>query len=192
MGEGDSYRIPLRQVNKPMPSPQLSVPARAVLLFSLLALTTCANVRPNPTQPYIIPGGPGDTSFSRAGGEDSGTIFRYPPDRSVSAYGIGINAFLWRGALETLGALPLASADPFGGVILTDWYSPPNAPGERFKETVLILGRDLNGNAVRVNVFRQVNQNGRWVDAPVSPTVQADIRNRVLDRARALRQQSVG
>jgi hypothetical protein len=179
----------LLQVNKTMRVPQFS--ACAVLLIGFLALTACANVQPNPTPPYIIPQGPGDTSFTRIGGPDSGTIFRYPPDRPVPAYGIGVNAFLWRGALETLGALPLASADPFGGVILTDWYSPPNAPGERFKETVLILGRDLSGDAVRVNIFRQVNQNGRWVDAPVNPTVQADIRNQVLDRARALRQQSL-
>jgi hypothetical protein len=187
-----THRILLPQVNNPMQPNQLSVQALAVPLICSMMLTACANVRPNPTPPYIIPGGPGDTSFTRVGGQDSGIIFRYPPERSVPGVGTGVNAFLWRGALETLGALPLASADPFGGVILTEWYSPPNTPGERFKETVLILSRDLRGDAVQVSVFHQVDRGGRWIDAPVSPEVQADIRNRVLDRARTLRQQATG
>ena len=38
---------------------------------------------------------------------------------------LGVNAYLWRGALDTLSFMPLASADPFGGVIITDWYSRP-------------------------------------------------------------------
>src|SRR6476661_7363353 len=42
--------------------------------------------------------------------------------------GIGVNAYLWRGALETINFIPLASADPFGGLIITDWYQPANTP----------------------------------------------------------------
>src|ERR1700722_13995350 len=53
--------------------------------------------------------------------------------------GLGVNAYLWRGALETLAFMPLASADPFGGVIITDWYQPQQSPGERFKATAYIL-----------------------------------------------------
>jgi hypothetical protein len=151
-------------------------------------LAGCANVQPNPSQPYIIPGGPGDTSFSRLGGADSGVIFRWPkqPEAWGSGLRVGVNPFLWRGALQTVGALPLISADPFGGVIITDWYSPTGAPDERFKESVFILGRDLRSDAVRVAVFRQVYRDGRWEDAPVNPTLQNDLQNRVVDSARAL------
>jgi hypothetical protein len=173
--------------------PLLSVRPVGALLVCALALSACGNLQPNPTPPGIIPQGPGDPSFSRIGGPESGVIFKYPVDRSVSSasgYGVGVNAFLWRGALETLSTLPLTSADPFGGVIITDWYSPANAAGQRFKDTVLITGRDLRGDAVRVNVFRQVNQGGSWVDAPVNPGLQTDIQNRVLDRARVLRDQA--
>ena len=42
--------------------------------------------------------------------------------------GLGVNSFLWRASLDTLSFMPLASADPFGGVIITDWYAPPDAP----------------------------------------------------------------
>jgi hypothetical protein len=101
-----------------------------------------------------------------------------------------VNAYLWRGALDTLAFMPLASADPFGGVIITDWYEPPSSPGERFKATAYILGRQLRADGVRVSIFRQVQQGGRWVDAAVSPVTTSDIENKVLARARELRSQT--
>jgi hypothetical protein len=101
--------------------------------------------------------------------------------------GLGVNAYLWRGALETLSFMPLASADPFGGTIITDWYSPPGVSDERFKVNAFIVGRELRSDAVRVSVFRQVLVNGQWQDAPVSNLTVGDIENRVLDRARQLR-----
>ncbi len=103
---------------------------------------------------------------------------------------LGVNAYLWRGALDTLSFMPLASADPFGGTIITDWYQPPSSPSERFKATAYILGRQLRADGVRVSIFRQVLQNGQWVDAPVSPATTGDIENKVLARARELRAQS--
>ncbi|MCL2427929.1 MAG: DUF3576 domain-containing protein [Alphaproteobacteria bacterium] len=103
---------------------------------------------------------------------------------------LGVNAFLWRGTLDTLSFMPLASADPFGGVIITDWYSPPAALGERFKATAYILGRQLRADAVRISIFRQVVEHGQWVDAPVSAETVAEIENKVLARARELRTQS--
>jgi hypothetical protein len=103
---------------------------------------------------------------------------------------LGVNAYLWRGALDTLAFMPLASADPFGGVIITDWFEPPAAAGERFKATAYILGRQLRADGVRVSIFRQVQQNGRWVDAPVTQSTIGDIENKVLARARDLRSQT--
>ena len=104
--------------------------------------------------------------------------------------GLGVNAYLWRAALDTLSFMPLASADPFGGVIITDWYQPPAAEGERFKATAYILGRQLRADAVRVTVFRQVQQGTQWVDAPVSASTTSEIENKVLARARELRSQA--
>ncbi len=103
---------------------------------------------------------------------------------------LGVNAYLWRGALDTLSFMPLASADPFGGVIITDWWEPPQAPGERFKADCYILGRELSAGALRVAIFRQVLTNGQWADAAVSPGTVSDIENRILDRARTLRSES--
>jgi hypothetical protein len=103
---------------------------------------------------------------------------------------LGVNAYLWRGALDTLSFMPLASADPFGGVIITDWYSPPSTPNERFKATAYILGRQLRADGVRVTIFRQVLQDGRWVDSTVTSSTNGEMENKVLARARELRSQS--
>ena len=61
--------------------------------------------------------------------------------------------------------MPLAQADPFGGVIITDWYSPPETPDERFKLTVYILDPVLRADGVKVAVFRQTDGENGWADA---------------------------
>jgi len=104
--------------------------------------------------------------------------------------GLGVNAFLWRASLDTMSFMPLASADPFGGVIITDWYQPPTTPGERFKVTAYIMGRQLRTDGLRVTVFRQVEQGGQWVDAPVNANTASEMEDKVLARARQLRSQA--
>jgi Domain of unknown function (DUF3576) len=101
--------------------------------------------------------------------------------------GIGVNSFLWRASLDTLNFMPLASADPFGGVIITDWYSDPTTPSERFKATVYILDTRLRADALNVSIFRQQQANGAWVDATVDPETEVQIENAILTRARQLR-----
>jgi hypothetical protein len=106
---------------------------------------------------------------------------------------LGVNTWLWRATLETVDFMPLASADPFGGVIITDWYAPPETPDERFKVTVLIRDRALRADGVRVSVFRQVrDQNGAWSDAPVDGRTATSLEDTILTRARQLRVASVG
>ena len=115
------------------------------------------------------------------------------PDASGGDAGIGVNSYLWRASLDTVSFMPLASADPFGGVIITDWYSPPQATNERFKINVYILGRDLRADGVRAAIFRQLldpNTNS-WVDASVEPKTQTDVENAILTRARQLRIASI-
>jgi hypothetical protein len=103
---------------------------------------------------------------------------------------LGVNAFLWRGSLDTLSFMPLVSADPFGGVIITDWFAPPETPGERFKITVYILGRQLRSDGVRVSVFRQVQRAGQWIDVAASADMGPALEDKILVRARDLRIQS--
>ncbi len=108
-------------------------------------------------------------------------------DKDEGETGIGVNAFLWRAALDTVSFMPLASADPFGGTILTDWYSPPETPNERFKLNVLILSKRLKSDGVRVQVFRQVKRGGEWRDREVADDTGPKLEDAILTRARQLR-----
>ena len=102
--------------------------------------------------------------------------------------GIGVNSFLWRASLDTLSFMPLNSADPFGGVSITDWYSPPETPNERFKITGYILGTALRSDAIKVAVFRQVRVGtDQWADAVVEPSTVTAMEDSILTRARQLR-----
>lgn len=113
---------------------------------------------------------------------------------SVDTLKGGVNAYLWRGAIDTLSFMPLASADAQGGVILTDWYSPPHVSEERFKMAVYILDRRLRSDALKVVIFRQVRSStkasAQWEDEPVADSTVADITTHILERARQLRAQN--
>jgi hypothetical protein len=122
---------------------------------------------------FTLFGGRNRSSAAAAGGDGSS--------------GIGVNAYLWRGALETIDFMPLASADPFGGLIITDWYQPPEQQNERLKLHILILDRSLRADAVKVSVFRQVRDGGGWIDASVDPNTPRALEDKILTKARELR-----
>ena len=105
---------------------------------------------------------------------------------------LGVNSFLWRASVDTISFMPVNSADPFGGVIITDWHSSTEAPSERFKLNVYILGRALRADGVRVAVFRQVqDRRGAWKDAGVPEETRIKIEDAILFRARQLRNQTL-
>lgn len=104
---------------------------------------------------------------------------------------IGVNAYLWRAALETVSFAPLLQADSAGGVIVTDWYANPANPGERVKVTVTILDQDLRADALRVAASRQVNEGGNWIEAPVQAATVQKLEDIILTKARDLRRQGL-
>ena len=104
---------------------------------------------------------------------------------------IGVNSYLWRAALDTLSFAPMAQVESNGGVIVTDWYANPSAPGERAKITVTILDKDLRADALRVATSRQVMQNGQWVEAPVAAATVQKLEEIILTKARDLRRGAV-
>lgn len=107
---------------------------------------------------------------------------------SASTSPISVNSFLWRATLDTLSFMPLVSADPFGGVIITDWFTPPESAEERFKLTVYILSRSLQSDGLKVAVFRQIRDDaGNWIDAEVTEGTARKLEDGILARARELR-----
>ena len=156
---------------------------RIGLLFFVAAILTACGVlptaKPIEEKPRESIFGPGGLKF---GGGDQ-------QQDSAPTGGIGVNSFLWRASLDTIAFMPLNSADPFGGVILTDWYSPPGTPNERFKVTVYILDRRLRVDALKTTVFRQVRGglNQAWQDAATRPETALELEDAILTRARQFR-----
>ena len=83
--------------------------------------------------------------------------------------------------------MPLASADPFGGVIITDWYVAPAAPDERLKVTIYIMDRNLRADGLKVVVFRQTRNGANWNEAAPTPDTAHKLEDAILTRARELR-----
>ena len=158
-----------------------------LVAFSTLILTGCGSVETDPTysdkqKEELYKHG---SVVSDEGGIN---IFGDDSKKSADSAGIGVNAFLWRATLDTISFLPILSADPFGGVILTDWYSAPQTPNERMKLNVFIRDRDLRADGVKVSVFRQTRgANKEWADAPVNPSTSTDLENAILTKARQTR-----
>ncbi len=100
---------------------------------------------------------------------------------------LGVNAYLWRASLETLDFMPLSEVDPFGGLIITDWYTNPNSPQERFKATVYILDQQLRADALKVTIHRQIDRGTGYIDEPTATETEVQIENAILTRARQLR-----
>ena len=162
-----------------------------MLVVCLMGLTAAGCQNPGNLEaprPDPVRGGPAKVQ-GKFFGEDGLVLFRSGSrDEAEPRSGIGVNAFLWRATLDTISFMPLLSADPFGGVIITDWYAPPETPDERFKMTVYILGRALRADGVRVSVFRQERGgDGQWVDRASNPDTAVSLEDKILDRARQLR-----
>lgn len=102
--------------------------------------------------------------------------------------GVGVNAWLWRATLDTIAFMPLLAADPFGGVIISDWFTDPDTPNERLKMTIYIIDTQLRADALRIALFRETRTNGQWSPAPVANTTSRQLENTILFKARTLLQ----
>ncbi|OYV34513.1 MAG: hypothetical protein B7Z81_09940 [Acidocella sp. 20-61-6] len=160
-----------------------NIAVAALPLCAALALSGCGS---SPKQNTAIYNPETSTLPGAMGSSTGGSLFTFGKGNSSGGNAntqVQVNAYLWRASLDTLAFMPLVSADPFGGVIITDWYTPPASPDERFKVNAYILSKQLTANAVQVSVFRQVRQSGQWVDAPADPAVASGLENRILAQA---------
>jgi hypothetical protein len=163
-------------------------------LIALLLLGACADAKVEEPKPYL------DSQRERIR-QQAGTIHGNPKGIVIystkedsggatgnrAAGGAATGGYTWQAALESLDFMPLLQADAGGGVIITDWYAPPETPEERFKLTVYIRDAELRPDSVQVSVFRQLRQNGEWVDTPADPKTATSLEDNILSRARELR-----
>ena len=106
---------------------------------------------------------------------------------TTATIGLPINPYLWKGSLETIDFMPLASADPFAGIIITDWYTSQNTPNERCKINIFIKGYKMKTDNLKVNSFCQSLSNGQWVDIKNNIDNDARLENAILNKAKKIR-----
>lgn len=167
------------------------LPIIAALAATGLLIAGCGG-GPNPEP---MPRGPKDRGVKgKVFGEEglsigaisSGSLFRGGDDEKGDA--LPVNKFLWQASLDTLSFLPLASTDPFTGVIATDWGTAPQNPNERFKVTAYMVNSALAASSLKIAVFREVRgPNGDWVSATVDPETARKLEDAILTRARQIR-----
>ena len=110
-------------------------------------------------------------------------------NNNVGTIAMSINTFLWQGALDTVSFMPLNSADPIGGTIITDWYSTSNNPDERCKLNIYISGSELKTQNLKVASFCQEYINQRWINVDVNDDNNIKLENAILNKAKKLKLQ---
>ena len=92
---------------------------------------------------------------------------------------IGVNRYLWNASLEVLDFLPVESVDPFTGVIVTGYGTPPGG-GRSYRATVFIKDPALDARSLNVSLQTRGGK-------PVAAGTQRAVEDAILTRARQLR-----
>ncbi len=158
---------------------------------ALIALTACDKIKTEAKYPtsnnreYSQDGN--DIYSENKGIFGGGGLLGSNKDKNSNSVGISVNSFLWRASLDTISFMPITSADPFGGTILTDWYTAEGSENERLKVNVFILTRELRSDGLRVRVFKQIRKKNGWVDVDAAPETSRQLEDAILTRARQIR-----
>ena len=92
---------------------------------------------------------------------------------------VEVNKYLWAAALDVLNFLPIEQIDPFTGVIVTGYGTPPGS-GRAYRATIYVQDPALDARSLKV----ALQSRGGGAVAP--ETVRA-VEDAILSRARQLR-----
>lgn len=91
---------------------------------------------------------------------------------------VAVNRYLWTASLDVLDFLPVESIDPFTGVIVMGYGTPPGG-AVAYRATVHVSDPALAARSLNVALATR--------SGPVNQTTQQAVENAILDRARQLR-----
>ena len=91
---------------------------------------------------------------------------------------VGVNKYLWQASLEVLNFLPVQSVDPFSGVIVTGYGTPPGG-GRAYRATIYVQDPALDARSLKVALVSQAG--------PVDAATVRAVEDAILTRARQLR-----
>ncbi len=153
---------------------------RIALAVTLLgALSACGAIR-------SLGGGETQQAATYTNANNPGVIETNPDNTIWSIFNrrtadntVAVNRYIWTASLEVLNFLPVQSVDPFTGVIVTGYGTPPGG-GQAYRATVLVDDPALDARSL--NVALQT-RGGRAVSKATSRAVE----DAILSRARELR-----
>ncbi|WP_434803140.1 DUF3576 domain-containing protein [Paracoccus aerodenitrificans] len=111
--------------------------------------------------------------------EEGNSIWDLFSNRQSTNDTVAVNKYLWNSSLEVLNFLPIQSIDPFTGVIVTGYGTPPGG-GRSYRATVHITDPALDARSLRLSL------QGPGGSAVAPGTVRA-VEDAILTRARQLR-----
>ena len=120
-------------------------------------------------------------AIARANGEDQrrSTIWDLFSNAADPNTTVEVNKYLWVASLDVLNFLPIEAADPFTGVIVTGYGTPPGG-GRAYRATIYVQDPALDARSLRVALQSRGG-------APVSAETARSIEDAILTRARQLR-----
>lgn len=92
---------------------------------------------------------------------------------------VNVNKYIWNAALDVLNFLPIESVDPFTGVIVTGYGTPPGG-GRAYRATILVQDPALDARSLKLSLQTKGGN-------AVSPATQSAVEDAILSRARQLR-----
>ena len=98
--------------------------------------------------------------------------------RVRGAESVAVNRYLWAASIDTLSFLPIESVDPFTGVIVFGYGTPPGG-GTAYRATVFISDPALDARALNVALATRTG--------PVAAQTQRAVEDAILSRARQIR-----
>ena len=166
---------------------------RFLYLFIIFTISSCSNINlteplPEPKRESIF-GGP--LKFStQTGSFSAGNQNLSNLKNSSSLSSLPINELLWKSSLDVLDFMSFQSIDPFGGVIISDWFINENNNNIRNKIVVSFSNSELKATSIKVSVTREKFENKKWVSDGYSDGLARKIEDLILSRARELRNNS--
>jgi len=165
-----------------------------VLVFSLSACSGINFTKPKPEpERQSIFGGPltfsTDTGKFSTGSNESTVLYNSKKNNDLTT-SLPVNELLWKATLDVLDFMSIKEADPFGGVISTDWFINAENNGFRNKVTVSFSSSELKATSIKVSVIREKFENNMWIADGFSDGLARKIEDLILTRAKEIRNAS--
>ena len=146
--------------------------ALSITMLSLSLLIACSDVMKKEDAT------PNKTSEATALADRESTIWD-TLNTDLKTTPVAVNRYIWQASLEVLDFMPIETIDPFSGVIVMGYGTPPGGK-TKYQATVLVTEPALDARTLRVSL--------RTPSGPADPETMRALEDAILSRARQLRE----